>query len=399
MILAGSFLIFALLGQPAFAQNQEKDKATIFVSPHLETVLTGSVFDVSVFLDTHGNSINTVELNLQFSPDKLRIIAPSGGKSFFSIWHDVPVYSNEKGTAKFIGGITNGITTESGLITTITFEAKTSGQAVVEILPSSKVLANDGTGANILTGLGKGIYEINIKPPEGISVFSETHPFQDRWYNNKNPILVWEKNEGINDFSFELDNKPQTIPDNNPETQNTITSYENLGDGIWFFHIKARQESSWGSTTHFPLHIDASPPMPFKPTIEVLTAAITNRVLITFSATDLLSGINHYEIGIIDKTKSPVESPAFVRTESPYQLPNLISGNLRVMVRAIDNAGNVRDESMDINMPFSPKIIYIGGTIFFLLLILLHYLFGHHILARFRRAWRFMRTQEMPKQM
>ncbi|GEM_PF-3481791 len=40
--------------------------------------------------------------------------------------------------------------------------------------------------------------------------------------------------------------------------------------------------------------------------------------------------------------------PIFVQTQSPYQLPSKISGNVRVIVRAIDQAGNVRDEQMDI---------------------------------------------------
>ena len=395
-MLVLSIVSFFSLYHYSFAQSREADsnKTTLFLSPRIESVLAGSTFDVSVLLDTHANSINTVELNLKFSSDKLTIVKPSNGKSFISIWLESPTYSNTKGVASFVGGIPNGITTESGLITTITFKAKATGKAVIEVLPSSKVLANDGFGTNILSGFGRGVYTINPRPPEGARVFSESHPFEDRWYNNNNPTLTWEKDIGITDFSFELDNKPLTIPDNNPDTENTIMSYTNLGDGVLYFHIKARKEGVWGSTTHFVLHIDTEPPASFKPRVEVLSAAIINRALVSFSTTDLLSGIDHYEVGVIDKTKSPLESPVFVQAQSPYQLPNFISGDLRVIVRAIDRAGNVRDESSDVYIRFSSRALFIAILSIFLILVILHYLFGHKIIARFKKAFRLLKEKE-----
>ncbi|MDO8265134.1 MAG: cohesin domain-containing protein, partial [Candidatus Parcubacteria bacterium] len=336
------FIVSPIFYPYSYAQNGEtvEKKSTIFLSPRIETVLVGSTFDVSVFLDTQGNSINAVELNLKFPTDKLTIVKPSGGKSFVSIWIESPTYSNTEGTANFIGGVPEGINTGSGLITTITFKAKATGQAIVEVLPSSKVLANDGFGTNIIFGFGKGIYAIDPKMPEGVRVFSETHPFEDKWYNNNNPVLTWEKDTGITDYSFELDNKPLTVPDNTSDSSATIASYLDLPDGIFYFHIKAKKDGVWGSATHFLLHIDTTPPVSFKPIVEVLTAAIITRALISFSTTDLLSGIDHYEVGVIDKTSSPLESPVFTEAQSLYQLPNFINGDLRVIVRAMDRAGN-----------------------------------------------------------
>ena len=267
-------------------------------------------------------------------------------------------------------------------MTTITFKAKASGKAIVEVLSSSKILANDALGTNILSEFGRGVYTINPKPPEGVRVFSQTHPSGDRWYNNSNPILTWEQETGVTNFSLALDDKPQTIPDNIADTQDTIISYENVGDGVKYFHIKALKEGIWGSTTHFPLYIDTTPPLSFKPKIEILTAAVIDRALVSFSTTDLLSGIDYYEVGIIDKTKSPLESPSFIETQSPYQLPAFISGNLRVIIRAVDRAGNVRDESADIDLPFSFKTIFII-LVAILLLFMIYYLFSHKITPRF----------------
>lgn len=394
---------FLLAGEVTYAQEQNKEltdrKATLFLSPHRGTVLAGSTFDVSVFLDTRGNSVNTVELDLKFPPNKLTIVKPSGGRSFISLWTEPPTYSNTRGTAQFTGGIPNGITTESGLVTTITFKARATGQAIVEVLPSSKVLANDGRGTNILTGFGRGVYTVNPRPPEGLRVFSETHPFEDKWYNNNNPVITWEKDAGITDFSFELNNKPLSIPDNTPDTKDTIKAYEDLGNGLWYFHIKARRAGVWGGTTHFLSHIDTTPPRPFRPKVEILTAAVANKALVSFFTTDALSGVDHYEVGVIDRKKSPLESPVFVEAQSPYQLSNFISGDLRVIVRAIDKAGNTRDESLDILVPPS-FISFIGdntAVIFLLILIALiaiHYLYGHRIIARMKRIYKILKREE-----
>lgn len=385
------FLVFLFFGSllllPQYVSAATDDGVTLLVSPPSGTVLVGSTFDVSVFLDTEGKNVNTVVLKLKFPPDKLTIVRPSGGQSFFSIWPEAPVFSNTEGTMEFIGGVPGGITTERGLVTTITFKAKKTGQAVVEIMPSSKVLANDGRGTDILSRKGRATYNIQAIPPGGVKVFSETHPFEDLWYNNKNPILTWEKDAGITDFSFTLDNKPLTIPNNISDTKDTIKSYEDLADGLWYFHIKAKKDDIWGSTTHYLILIDATPPASFKPTVEILTAAVIDRALVSFFTTDALSGIDHYEVGVIDKNTSPLDSPVFVETQSPYQVPNLISGDLRIIVRAVDRVGNVRDESIDIYLPLSKVVIFGIILAIFLLLIVFHYLFGHRLLARFKRAF------------
>lgn len=406
MTLKKFLLIFTLVfltcfgfQQDVFAQDQ--GKAALLLSPRIETVLVGSTFDVSIFLNTQRNSINTIELNLKFSPDKLSIVKPSEGKSFVSIWLEAPTYSNTKGTAKFMGGIPEGIITESGLVTKITFKAKTTGRAIVEVLPTSKVLAADGLGTNILSEFGRGIYTINPRPPEGVRVFSETHPSESEWYNNNSPILTWEKDPGITDFSFELDNKPLTIPDSIPDAQDTIKFYENLNDGLWYFHIKAKKGGMWGSATHFLLHIDTTPPAPFEPKIEVLTATIISRALVSFSTTDSLSGVDHYEVGVIDKTEPPSVSPAFVEAQSPYQLSNFISGDLRVIVRAIDRAGNIRDESVDVYVPSSfLSFIQDNAIIFFILTLLIlfswiifHYFSEHKIIVRLKRVFRLLKKE------
>jgi len=362
-----------------------RPKVFIVIDPPNQTIIEGSTFDVSFFLNTNKQSINTFELNISFDPAKLEVIRPSGGKSISSIWVQPPSYSNTNGTAKFAGVIPNGIVTESGLMTAMTFRAKTTGQTAVSLLENTRILANDGMGSAVPFSFNRGLYVIMPKAPEGPRVFSETHPFPEKWYNNNNPVLAWQTDPSVTNFSYTLDNEPFTIPDNTGEgATSTITSYENLPDGLWYFHIKAYKKGIWGGITHFLMRIDTAPPAEFTPKQETLTAAVIARILVSFFTTDSLSGINHYEVGLIDKTRTPFESPAFVEADSPYQLPAMNFTGARVIVRAVDNAGNVRDESLDLQAPSGILALLRQNFILILfsiiaLFLIVHYLFGHHI--------------------
>ncbi len=234
-ILALFLVSFLFTPKEIEAQGQAK----LFLSPSTGSFLVGSTFDVSIIVDTDDVYINAVKTNISFPPDYFQVVAPSSGKSFVSLWLEQPTYSNIEGTINFAGGKPEGIKTSSGVVSTITFRAIKAGEVVIKILPSSSVLAHDGKGTEILSTVINGVYTLKPKPPEGPKVFSKTHPDETSWHNNNNPIIFWEKEMGVTDFSFVLDNYPQTIPDNTSDTKETTKAYENLADGLWFFHIKA----------------------------------------------------------------------------------------------------------------------------------------------------------------
>lgn len=390
-------ILFAFFPRASNAQS-----ATVFFSPASQTIIEGSTFDVSAHLNTNKNSINTMDLTIIFPPDKLQIVRPSAGASLIQLWVEPPSYSNTNGTARFAGIIPNGIVTQSGLITTITFKALTTGIATIGFATSSKIFANDGLGTEVKSAFGRGVFTITTKPPEGIRVFSDTHPFESQWYNNKNPVFGWEKNDDIADFSFLLDDKPSTIPDNIPDTEDSQTHYEDLKDGLSYFHIKARKGDVWGATTNFLVRIDTIPPASFQPTVEILRSGISTRALINFITTDSLSRIRQYEVAVINKKETPDISPVFIQAESPYQLSNPPSNALRIIVRAIDGAGNIRDASIDVRVP-SVILASLGANLLailltFLLLLMLfvlfHYLFNHRISTRVKEIAHLMKHGE-----
>ena len=150
---------------------------SLYLSPTTGTFFIGSTFDVSIFVNTGGNNVNAVKVDLKFDSKKIQIASPTAGKSFIEVWVAQPTYSNIQGTASFQGGVPSpGINTSSGLVSTITFRAVAPGKAAISISDSSQVLLDDGMGTNILSSTGRGEYQLVIPPPEGPKVFSTTHP-------------------------------------------------------------------------------------------------------------------------------------------------------------------------------------------------------------------------------
>jgi hypothetical protein len=370
-------------------------KSTLFLSPRTATLLEGSTMEISVFVNTENTSINTVQLDLTFDPTKMIIISPSNANSSIGIFIDPPTFSNTKGTLNLSGVITNGIKTKSGLLTTITFKAISTGRAVVSISKSSKVLANDGLGTEVETQFDRGNYNILPVPPAGPKVFSETHPFQNLWYNNHNPQIAWDKDPGVTDFSYILDDKPFTVPDNDVDSTNTVVSYQDLSDGIRYFHIKAKKQGVWGPTTNFIIRIDTAPPAEFKPKFQFLTSSSTDGVIVSFFTTDILSGLDHYEVGVLSKNRTPDELPIFQQSDSPYQFL-LPPEGARVTIRAFDRAGNSIDESIDITSLTGVYNFLKQNYIIVILLLILFFdfLFGHKVIPHLRRIIKAVRKEE-----
>jgi len=95
--------------------------------------------------------------------------------------------------------------------------------------------------------------------PAAPEISSTTHPDQNKWYGKDNVTLSWTKTGTL--FSYVLDKSPTTIPDTNPEGSLTNMSYNKIGGGTWYFHVRAGGDTGWGNTSHFRMKIDVTPPM------------------------------------------------------------------------------------------------------------------------------------------
>ena len=343
--------VFVLIG--GLPSGARAAGASLYLSPASGSFFVGSTFDVSVFVDSGGESLNAVKVDMTFDPSKIQVASPTAGKSFIKVWVSQPTYSNTKGTISFIGGIPSpGINTTAGLVSTVTFRAVAPGKATISFADSSKILRNDPEGTNILTSTGRGVYNLLIPPPEGPNVFSPTHPDKSKWYKNNNPTFSWDKEEGTTGFSYSFDQDPTGVPDNKSEGSHTSVSYSGVKDGIWYFHIKAEKGNVWGGVSHYSVQIDATPPAVFTPKVRPFARTDERQPLVYFITTDALSGLDYYQIKYIDITSEERKETAgfFVEASSPYRLPSLAPGKYLVIVRAVDAAGNYREGTVKIHI-------------------------------------------------
>lgn len=349
---------------PLNGNADETNGASLSIFPQGGSFTVGSNLDVTVFVNTGGENVNAVRVNLKFDPRKLQVITPAKGLSLVSNWTFPPGFSNTNGTITLQGGFPQkGINTSEGLITVIEFEAISTGKTELYFLDDSVVLKADEKGTNILTSVNKAVFDVLSAPLKGPKIFSETHPDQNRWYKNDSPAFSWEKIEGAIGYSYSFDEDPYGEPDNTIDTQSTFASFENVGDGVKYFHLKAKKEQVWGGTSHFMVMIDKTPPLQFKPYLESFNLAASNYLLIYFKTTDLLSGIDYYESKLANITNPEnVIFSGWMRQESPYRLSIQEKGLFEIIIRASDQAGNFQEGKIRIKL-FNPFLILTSGGI------------------------------------
>jgi hypothetical protein len=345
IILLAVFLFGLLLTGTSNAATT----AALFFTPNQGEYAVDSTFDVSLMLNTGDQAINAVEIGVTFPADKLQVVSPVAGSSFVSFWIAGPSYSNSSGTITLQGGLpTPGIKTSAGVISTVKFRAKSAGKAVIRYQATSRVLANDGSGSAIPITSSQAVVTIKNSAPTGPVVFSTTHEDQSRWYPNNTFSAQWEG--GGTEYSYTIDQFPNTLPDEQSEGPQTELTKSVNEDGQWYLHIRSKNVDTWGSPTHFGFKIDTSSPASFVITGDKLSFGKDERPVFSFLTTDGGSGVDHYEVRVISKDSTSSEATTYIEATSPYQLPKLVKGNYQFYVRAFDVAGNVREESLQFSV-------------------------------------------------
>ncbi|MDO8558520.1 MAG: cohesin domain-containing protein [bacterium] len=353
------FLVLAVISAQFLfgSSSQAAEGASLQFSPSSGTFFLGSTFNVSLTLNTGEAAVNALEVQVKFPPDKLQVASPSIGTSFISIWVTPPSYSNTEGTLTFRGGVPNpGIITSNGVISTATFRARDTGEAELEYIVTSQVLANDGKGTNILKSRGIARFTIVIPPPEGPEVFSPTQPDPNVWYKKTDAAFFWKSGESVDGFSYALSQDPFETPDEISEGVNTSATFSNILDGIWYFHIRSHVGDVWGGVTHYLIRTDRGLPAAY--TLSIIPKGPLTPLehpLVTFFTTDETSGMDHYEVRIA-KLSGEEESRSvsfFTEETSPFAFPVVEPGTYQVVVRAFDRAGNTRDslEKIELTPP------------------------------------------------
>jgi hypothetical protein len=190
---------------------------------------------------------------------------------------------------------------------------------------------------------------VDITPPGTPVISSPTHPVQTSWYSNNDPNLQWTLPydlNGISGFSFILDKALGSIPDNILNCDDTITekAYTDKSDDIWYFHIKALDNTGiWGETSHYTIKIDVEAPS--EPIVssshpeDTWTSDYT--VYLEWNGPfDDLSGIDAYSYTFNDV---PDTVPDEVPEDNPLQYTYYHDVDNQIWyfhIMAVDNAGN-----------------------------------------------------------
>jgi hypothetical protein len=143
--------------------------ATLYFSPAAQTVTAGQTFTVNVDASSADQAMNAASGEVSFPASQLRVLSISNKLSAMNLWVQNPTFSNgvDGGTIDFAGIILNpGFTGTGANIITVRFQALVPGKAALSFV-SGSVLANDGSGTNILTTMG--MTTVTVVPAKAIT--------------------------------------------------------------------------------------------------------------------------------------------------------------------------------------------------------------------------------------
>ncbi len=363
--------------------------ATMYVVVDKSTVQIGDRIVATVKIDSEDQGINAAQGTLQFSKDILEAVSIDKSSSVFGFWLEEPSYSNDSGQVSFVGGTTAGLTGTSLSVLRVTFKVKGSGKASI-VFSDGALAASDGSGTNVLSALrgvaitsspSSGVTPpvpgspvpaaptatttpAETVPPKQTGPVVETKPVQivrpavvvkklpttpkisvmlfpdpQKWYNLSDTFFAtWDLPADITDVADEINKKVRFDPTAS-EGLFDNRSYNILEDGIWFLHVRFKNNVGWGSTASYRLALDRTPPLPFDVTIREGLLTDVPTPTISYATGDELSGIGSYTIRVDT-------NELITATSTSYVLSPLKPGKHQVTVLAHDQAGNVTESSL-----------------------------------------------------
>jgi hypothetical protein len=344
VVFSLAFVFFGVL--PAVAQG-----ASLFFSPSSGSYQIDQNFSVAINVSSPEQSINAVSGVISFPANKLEVVSISRVNSRVNFWTQEPSFSNTLGSIDFEGIILNpGFQGQSGEIITIGFRVKGSGVETISLV-SGSILANDGLGTNIISGLGQAVFSLGSSAgqtsigsisgglPGAPIITSVTHPDPAKWYNLPDVKFNWKVPEGITAVRILYDKYPYSIPSVIYGPGVNTKEINGIKDGTWYFHVQFQNANGWGAISHFRFQIDTQPPI--IPKINFVTGkeSFNPRPEVLFNTKDDLSGVYYYRIKIGDGGFFERTMEEIIRN-NPYILPDQSPGKRSFLVQAFDYAGN-----------------------------------------------------------
>jgi len=109
---------------------------------------------------------------------------------------------------------------------------------------------------------GEYTVKIDAADPSAPVISSSTHPDEDEWDSGNDPAFHWtipSDTSGISCYSYIFDQSATTTPDIIGEPAGNSGSYTDVADGIWYFHVRAKDNTgNWGDADHYRVKIGSN---------------------------------------------------------------------------------------------------------------------------------------------
>lgn len=355
-ITLGAILLFA----------NTAEAASLFFTPGSGEFGLNKEIVVDLKIDSEGVGINAGQATLRFPKDILEVKSVSKTDSAFNFWLEEPTFSNTDGVISFVGGTPYGISGASIQVLHIVFTAKSAGSAPVTIIDSA-ITASDGSGTNVLsktTDANLSVLSTKISAPiivtpptqiireparatgtpEQPTLKVALYPDQAIWHNTSNVFTAtWDLPRDIANVSTALNKQPNFNP---TESEGLFDSkmFQPLSDGVWYLHVRFRNEMGWGATNHYRLAVDTKAPLPFEISSPESTESDNPRPVFNFKASDALSGIREYRLRVDNENWQSVSEKDF---KGSYKLQSQTPGKHRLTVQAVDYANNSIEDTAE----------------------------------------------------
>jgi len=312
-----------------------------------------------VILNSQGVAVNNAEVTLKFPTDLVDVVSVSKGGSIFSLWVEDPSFSNSSGVISFNGGIpTPGFVGTQGSLVSILIRAKKAGRAEF-VFSGAAVRANDGLGTNVLEGQSGKVITIVGKEepteptpteptptteptkavpavPGALMIYSLTHPDQEKWYQESNPVFQWKVPKGADAVQADIASSVAGAPKALYKPAISDKSVKITEDGTWYFKVRAHVDGEWGPTAVYAVSIDTTAPEKNK--VEFNYDNVKQVLNITSLIQDLTSGLDHYELSVNNNLVKSIPAQEFI--DGRYSLDLKAAGDNSAKLVAFDKAGN-----------------------------------------------------------
>jgi len=373
--------------------------ATVYFSPSSGSYAVGQQFSVKVLVSSTDELMNAAGAQIAVSNGASQITSLSRSSSIVDFWPQEPSFTSRG--VQLEGVVLDGYQGSAGELITLVFRARTVGRTNLSFT-SGEVLAHDGLGTTIPSSFGTAAFTIiaaapREEPPGAPRISSDTHPDENLWYSNADPVFTWELLPDVIDVDVLLsrDNVPPEYTDAT-EGKGLIDRFSlvDVAEGTHYIQVTFRTDAGWGVSSTFQFNVDTESPEQF--VIEEMYRSSQRddkRAKFIIAALDRTSGISHYRIVIDgDHVEDWVDAGS-----GRYLTPQLSYGKHSISVTAVDQAGNTRDASLVFSIPYPLELLLIfliGNSLILLIALIILIVFVYRRYSLMKNGYQLLDKEE-----